>query len=110
MRRARLKAHLCWLLSIALLVATSQYLSHFHVPRGEAVAAAHVNAEKAADHAAEEHCTLCLQFDKLPAPPAPAVEPPALFAFLATVDAERLERLALEAPNLWPPSRGPPLS
>jgi hypothetical protein len=111
MRRARLKAHLCSLLSIALLVATCQYLSHFHLPRGDAtVAAAHVDALDVVAHAAGEHCTLCLQFDRLPAPPAPATEPVALFAFLATVETERLERLALQAPHLWPPSRGPPLS
>lgn len=109
---ARLKAHFCSLLAIALLVATSQYLSHFHVPRGD-VAPASVHAEpdageSGAGHAAEEHCTLCLQFDRLPAPPAPRVEPAALFVFLAIVEAERLERLALETPQLWPPSRGPP--
>jgi hypothetical protein len=110
MRRVRLKAQLCSLLSIALLVATCQYLSHFHVPRGDMAVAGHVDAEKQAAHAAEEHCTLCLQFDRLPAPPTPAVEPVALFAFLAAVETERLERLALQAPYLWPPSRGPPLS
>jgi hypothetical protein len=110
MRRARLKTLVCSLLSIAMLVASCQYLSHFHVPRGDAAVAAHFDAEKPAAHAAEEHCTLCLQFDRLPAPPAPATAPAALFAFLATVDAERLERLALDAPHLWPPSRGPPLS
>jgi hypothetical protein len=111
MRRARLKAQLCSLLSLALLVATSQYLSHFHVPRGDAaVAAAHVDADQQTAHAAEEHCALCLQFDRLPAPPSPAAGPVSLFAFLATVEAERLERLALDTPYLWPPSRGPPLS
>ncbi|MBC8026539.1 MAG: hypothetical protein H7Y89_11130 [Steroidobacteraceae bacterium] len=114
MRRARLKAHFCSLLAIALLVATSQYLSHFHVPRGDvAAAAAHLNAGFETDgsgHAADEHCTLCLQFDRLPAPPTPMVEPTALFVFLAIVEAERLERLALDTPHLWPPSRGPPLA
>jgi hypothetical protein len=110
MRRARLKAQLCSLLSLALLVATSQYLSHFHVPRGDATVAAHVDGDPLTAHGAEEHCTLCLQFDRLPAPPSPVAEPVSLFAFLATVEAERLERLALDAPHLWPPSRGPPLS
>ena len=111
---ARLKAHLCSLLAIALLVATSQYLSHFHLPRGDVAAAGvHVEpgaAEFGAGHDAEAHCTLCLQFDRLPAPPAPVTAPAALFVFLAIVEAERLERLALETPQLWPPSRGPPLA
>jgi hypothetical protein len=110
MRRARLKAHLCSLLSVALLVASCQYLSHFHLPRGDAAVAAHFDAEKPSAHAAEAHCALCLQFDRLPAPPTPVAEPVALFAFLAIVEAERLERLALETPYLWPPSRGPPVS
>jgi hypothetical protein len=113
MRRARLKAHLCSLMAIALLVATSQYLAHFHVPRGDATAAMQLDPqgnERLAAHGAEAHCTLCLQFDRLPAPPTPIVEPTALFVFLATVEAERLERLALDTPHLWPPSRGPPVS
>ena len=113
MRRARLKAHFCSLLAIALLVATSQYLSHFHVPRGDVAAEAHLDAgfEKGGSgHTADEHCTLCLQFDRLPAPPTLVVEPTALFVFLAMVEAERLERLALDTPHLWPPSRGPPLA
>jgi hypothetical protein len=113
MRRARLKAHLCSLMAIALLLATSQYLAHFHVPRGDAAVAAQIDpqgVERLTGHGAEEHCTLCLQFDRLPAPPTPIVEPTALFVFLATVEAERLERLALDTPHLWPPSRGPPFS
>jgi hypothetical protein len=78
-----------------------------------AAAAAHLDAGLDKDgtgHAANEHCTLCLQFDRLPAPPTPSVEPTALFVFLAIVEAERLERLALDDPQLWPPSRGPPLA
>jgi hypothetical protein len=113
MRRTRLKAHFCSLLAVALLVATSQYLSHFHVPRGDvAAAAAHLGSdvEKDGSGHASEHCALCLQFDRLPAPPTPFVEPAALFVFLAIVEAERLERLALDTPHLWPPSRGPPLA
>jgi hypothetical protein len=36
------------------------------------------------------------------------VLPNAYFYLIATLEAERLERLALETPQLWPPSRGPP--
>jgi hypothetical protein len=108
MRLSRAKAHFVTLLALTLLFATSQYLSHFHVPRGDAVAAA--EHRDAADHSAQEHCALCLQFDRLPAPPAPLADPVALYTFLATVEAERLERLALDAPHLWPPSRGPPVA
>jgi hypothetical protein len=108
MRLARTKAPFVTLLALTLLFATSQYLSHFHVPRGDvAAAAAHLDA---VDHSAQEHCALCLQFDRLPAPPTPLVEPVAVYFFLATVEAERLERLALDGPHLWPPSRGPPLA
>jgi hypothetical protein len=108
MRLARYKAPFVSLLALALLVASSQYLSHFHVPRGDVAAAtAHLDA---ADHAAQDHCALCLQFDRLPAPPAPLVDPVAVYFLVATVEAQRLERLALDAPHLWPPSRGPPVA
>lgn len=93
---------LCTLLAVALLLASSQYLAHFHVPQ---VAA---SADQPIDHAGEAHCTLCLQFDKLPAPPAPLYSPVAHFLHVATLEAERLERLALDPLHLWPPSRGPP--
>ena len=53
MRRARLKAHLCSLLSVALLVASCQYLSHFPLPRGDAAVAAHCDAEIPSAHAAD---------------------------------------------------------
>ena len=109
--RNRLKRILCSLLAEALLVATSQYLAHFHVPRADALAQAHADpAGPLADqaHGGQEHCSLCLQFDRLPAPPSTQVVPPAHFFFIATVEAERLERLALDTPQLWPPSRGPP--
>ena len=94
MRTARFKSLVCSLLAVALLIATSQYLAHFHV------------SDKS--HGAQEHCALCIQFDRLPAPPAPQVEPVAYFFFVATVEARRLERIALATPQLWPPSRGPP--
>jgi hypothetical protein len=114
MRRARFKLWVCSLLAVTLLVATSQYLTHFHVLR--ASAAAHFGQSPAdtarldaiQGHGAEEHCSLCLQFDRLPAPPSPQVAPAAYFFHVATLEAERLERLALSAPPLWPPSRGPP--
>jgi hypothetical protein len=96
MRRIRFKTQVCSLLAVALLLATSQYLAHFHI------------AEKGQAHSAQEHCSLCIQFDRLPAPPSPRVEPAAYFYLVATVEAERLERLALATPQLWPPSRGPP--
>ena len=109
MRRARLKTWVCSLLAVTLLVATSQYLAHFHVLRASATA--HVEpapSDKVQGHASEEHCSLCLQFDRLPAPPSPQVAPAAYFFHVATVEAQRLERLALPDPQLWPPSRGPP--
>ena len=111
MRRPRLKRILCSLLAVALLIATSQYLAHFHVPRADVLAQAHTAvAGPLADqaHGGQEHCSLCLQFDRLPAPPATQALPSAYFFLIATLEAERLERLALEAPQLWPPSRGPP--
>lgn len=92
----------CTLLAVALLIASSQYLAHYHVPQ-----VADVSIE-ALDHSGEIHCSLCLQFDKLPAPPSPVHSPVAQFLLVATVEAERLERLALDLPDLWPPSRGPP--
>lgn len=111
MRRNRLNRILCSLLAVALLVATCQYLAHFHVPQAGTFAQAHGDmASSLADaaHGGQEHCSLCLQFDRLPAPPANQVTPAAWFFFIATVAAERLERLALDTPQLWPPSRGPP--
>jgi hypothetical protein len=106
MRRPQLNSLVCSLLAVAMLLATSQYLAHFHIPRSGDAAQAHVDAD--AGHGAETHCSLCLQFDRLPAPPT-ALELPAPCLFLvATLEAERLERLALQTPYLWPPSRGPP--
>lgn len=106
MRRPRHKVLVCSLLAVAMLIATSQYLAHFHVP--QAYASAQLHLDPGQDHAAQEHCSLCLQFDRLPAPPAPPLSPLAYFFEIATVEAERLERLALDTPLLWPPSRGPP--
>jgi hypothetical protein len=106
MRRMTSKAWLCAWLAVSLLAATSQYLAHFHVPRAASVAQAHEALPSG--NVAQEHCSLCLQFDRLPAPPAPTTAPAAWFHVVATLESERLERLALETPQLWPPSRGPP--
>jgi hypothetical protein len=110
MRRASFNTVICSLLAAALLIATSQYLAHFHIPQPHATLAQDVgvHGDLDAGHAAQEHCALCLQFDRLPAPPALLVLPNAYFYLIATLEAERLERLALETPQLWPPSRGPP--
>jgi hypothetical protein len=107
----RLQALVCSLLAVTLLIATSQYLSHFHVPQLDATAEAALGPQldDAAEHSAQEHCSLCLQFDRLPALPGPVHSPVAYFFHVATVEAERLERLALDQPLLWPPSRGPPV-
>ena len=101
MRRMRFKTLVCSLLAVALLIATSQYLAHFHIPQADS---AHVDKS----HGGQELCSLCLQFDRLPAPPNAQAVPPPYFQLVATVEAERLERLALDTPQLWPPSRGPP--
>ena len=108
MRRASFNTVICSLLAAALLIATSQYLAHFHIPQSHAASATDAHASPDAGHAAEEHCALCLQFDRLPAPPPVQLLPDAYFRLIATLEAERLERLALETPQLWPPSRGPP--
>ena len=110
MRSTRLNIYLCRLLAVALLEASCQYLAHFHIQPAEAASAANlqVHLDQGQDHGAQEHCSLCLQFDRLPAPPAAQVFPVAYFFHVATVEAERLERLALDLPYLWPPSRGPP--
>jgi hypothetical protein len=105
MRRMRFKSVVCSLLAVALLIATSQYLTHFHIQPAHTVA---VDVDNAMGHGGNEHCSLCLQFDRLPAPPAAQPTVPAYFFLIATLEAERLERLALETPQLWPPSRGPP--
>lgn len=105
MRRMRFKSVVCSLLAVALLIASSQYLAHFHIQPAHTVA---VDVDKAPGHGGKEHCSLCLQFDRLPAPPATQPTVAAYFFLIATLEAERLERLALETPQLWPPSRGPP--
>lgn len=101
----RFNTLVCSLLAVALLIATSQYLAHFHIQQAHA-ATAHV--DKAPGHGGQEHCSLCLQFDRLPAPPVTTLTVPEYFFLVATLEAERLERLALDTPQLWPPSRGPP--
>jgi hypothetical protein len=110
MRRAPFNTIVCSLLAAALLIATSQYLAHFHIPQSHAAFAQAVDAhgDPDAGHGAQEHCSLCLQFDRLPAPPATGIAAVAYFFLVATVEAQRLERIALDAPLLWPPSRGPP--
>jgi hypothetical protein len=108
MRPARFKLHLCSLLALALLLASSQYLAHFHIPRMDAAASMAAHLDQGEDHGVQEHCSLCLQYDRLPAPPAAPLIPAPYYFEVATVEAERLERLALDLPHLWPPSRGPP--
>ena len=105
MRRRRFNTLVCSLLTVALLIATSQYLAHFHIQPAGAIAA---HVEKSPGHGGKEHCSLCLQFDRLPAPPVSQPVVAAYFFLIATLEAERLERLALDTPQLWPPSRGPP--
>ena len=108
MRTIRLNRYLCSLLALALLLASSQYLAHFHIPRADVAANVAVHLDQGPDHGAQEHCSLCLQFDRLPAPPAAQLVPAPYYFEVATLEAERLERLALDLPYLWPPSRGPP--
>jgi hypothetical protein len=107
MRRASFNSVFCSLLAAALLIATSQYLAHFHIPQSH-FATVDAHGDPDAAHGAQEHCSLCLQFDRLPAPPAAPIVPSPYFFLVATLEAERLERLALDTPQLWPPSRGPP--
>ena len=105
-RRLGLNAIVCSLLALTLLGATSRYLAHFHVPRAAAPHAAQLDIS--ADHAAPGHCTLCLQFDRLPAPPVPAAEPVARFFAATAVEPAVPGRPTLDASRLWPPSRAPP--
>jgi hypothetical protein len=106
MRRPFSRILVCSMLAVALLAASSQYLAHFHIPRAETTSQVHQDLSDG--HVAQDHCSLCLQFDRLPAPPAPVSAPTALYFLVATLEAQRLERLALDFPDLWPPSRGPP--
>jgi hypothetical protein len=106
-QRSRFRNFACSLMALTFLVASSQFLAHFHVPQATHAALADDGAELAG-HGEGRHCSLCLQFDRLPAPPAPLVAPKAWFSYIATVEALRLERLALGSLHLWPPSRGPP--
>jgi hypothetical protein len=108
---SRHKILACSLLAMALLIATSQYLAHFHIPQAHASAQPHLEPgmDSGGLHdGAQEHCSLCLQFDRLPAPPAAPALPVTWFFEVAALEAERLARLALDTPQLWPPSRGPP--
>jgi hypothetical protein len=104
--RGRFRNLACSLLALTLLIATSQFLAHFHVPQGQAHASSHLDL---VDHGAAEHCSLCLQFDRLPAPAAPLQAPRVHLHLIAIIEAQRLETLALDPIHLWPPSRGPPL-
>ena len=107
MRRLRSNLLASSLLAFALLCASSQYLAHFHIPQANAAYAGH--GDDAAPHGESGHCTLCLQFERLPAPPAALELPVALFYFIALAETERLERLALQSPRLWPSPRAPPV-
>jgi hypothetical protein len=105
-RVARLKTTACWLLVLALLGATSQYLAHFHVQ--PATAANTVQVDDAGGHPAAGHCTLCVQFDRLPAPPTAASTPVALYFPVSDVDTPEAFPTAPDAAHLWPPARAPP--
>lgn len=105
-RVARLRTTACWLLVLALLGATSQYLAHFHVR--PASAANTVQVDETGGHPAAGHCALCVQFDRLPAPPAPASTPVALYFAVSDVDTTEAIPPAPDAPHLWPPARAPP--
>lgn len=105
MRTARLNAVVCSLLVLALLGATSQYLAHFHVQPASAHAA---QVDDSSGHPAVGHCSLCVQFDRLPAPPATASTPVAHFFQVYVASAAEPVRPALDAPQLWPPARAPP--
>ncbi len=104
-RIARLQANLCSLLVLALLGATSQYLAHFHVQPASAQAA---QIDDAGGHPAPEHCSLCVQFDRLPAPPAATSTPVALYFPVSHIDSAEPASWAPDAPRLWPPARAPP--
>jgi hypothetical protein len=90
------------LLVLALLGATSQYFVHFHVQPASA------QADESSDHSGVGHCSLCVQFDRLPAPPAMAAAPIARFFPVSVVDTTEPDQPSLDAPQLWPPARAPP--
>lgn len=92
----------------ALLCATSQYLAHFHLPRaGGAVGVAAEQHLVAPDHGAER-CTLCLQFDRLPAPPPSEGSLAGAYFHVGAITPALFESHAAAPRALWPPSRGPP--
>jgi hypothetical protein len=102
---------LLWVL-VSLLATTSHYLAHYHFPgelRALPPAALGYEQPDLGQHdSATERCGLCLQLDRLPAPPATlAVLAPSL---VLVPTADRLpEAQALAEVVAWqPPPRGPP--
>jgi hypothetical protein len=111
MRRLRFQGLIAVLSLCALLGATGQYLSHFHVPRSD-VAAANTSGDQAhlgASGHQSEKCALCLQFDRLPAPPALLRVAPTVFHVVGLVAPTPRVEFATAPRGLWPPSRAPPV-
>jgi hypothetical protein len=92
----------------ALLCATSQYLAHFHVPRADGAAGVAAEKHLAAPGHAAERCALCLQFDRLPAPPAAERSLAGVYFFVGAITPTIFESHEAAPRALWPPSRGPP--
>jgi hypothetical protein len=102
-----------WTLA-ALLATTTHYLAHFHFASGaRALPAAALGYEAPIDdthgqgHSAER-CGLCLQLDRLPAPPAQISVPAISLVLIArSVPLPSAQRRSVV--SIWqPPLRGPP--
>jgi hypothetical protein len=102
-----------WTLA-ALLATTTHYLAHFHFASGVRVLpAAAIGYEAPIDHThgqghSAERCGLCLQLDRLPAPPAQVTVPAVSLVLIARgVLLPSAQRRSVV--SVWqPPLRGPP--
>jgi hypothetical protein len=107
-----LKSGVLYLVLVSLLATTSHYLAHYHFPgEGRSLPQAALGYEQPDhdhDELATERCGLCLQLDRLPAPPSTlTVVTPSLILIAAV---ESLPEPQAIAPIVaWqPPPRGPP--
>ncbi len=100
-----------WVL-VSLLATTSHYLAHYHFP-GEtrtlpAAALGYDEPDLGHEDSAGERCGLCLQLDRLPAPPVALTVPAPSLVLIATAESLPDAQAYAQVAAWQPPSRGPP--
>jgi hypothetical protein len=107
-----LKSGVLCVVLVSLLATTSHYLAHYHFPgEGRSLpqeALGYEQPNHAHDGLATERCGLCLQLDRLPAPPSTLAALTPSLILIATVDPLPEPQAIAQIAAWQPPPRGPP--